>query len=110
MNEQPGKLMKPSDAAQRLGCSVRLVYTLASTGRLPSIRISTRTIRFRASDVDEYIDRCATSPAPGRDSKASTAVYVHDYASEMLNTPARWPVPRVERLRRATAKRVRRTG
>lgn len=48
-------LYSAEDIENRLGISRATVYTLARKGILPKIRVSTRLIRFRASDVEAFL-------------------------------------------------------
>ena len=48
------RLLKASEVADLLGCSVRLVWTLRSTGKLEAVKVAT-AIRFRLSDVRRII-------------------------------------------------------
>lgn len=51
------KLLKPSEAAQRLSISERKLWGLsAPRGPLPCVRIG-RSVRYAPADLDEYIHR-----------------------------------------------------
>jgi excisionase family DNA binding protein len=41
----PGALLRPTEAAARLGCSRRTVFTLIRSGRLPAIKLGMRSTR-----------------------------------------------------------------
>ena len=47
-------LLRVRDVARKLGLSEPHIYTLAATGRLPSIKLG-RAVRFRQADVDRFI-------------------------------------------------------
>jgi excisionase family DNA binding protein len=47
-------LLRPRDAARKLGLSIPHIYTLAAAGTLPSIKLG-RAVRFRPADVDRFI-------------------------------------------------------
>lgn len=47
-------LLKASDVAQILNLSKPMVYRLASTGELPSVKIG-GSVRVRKEDLDEYV-------------------------------------------------------
>ena len=51
----PDALYSAEDIENYLGISRATVYTLARKGILPKIRVSTRLIRFRASDVEAFL-------------------------------------------------------
>jgi excisionase family DNA binding protein len=48
-------LYSAEDIEKYLGISRATVYTLARKGILPKIRVSSRLIRFRASDVESFL-------------------------------------------------------
>jgi excisionase family DNA binding protein len=47
-------LMRVRDVARKLGLSEPHIYTLATLGRLPSVKLG-RAVRFRQVDVDRFI-------------------------------------------------------
>lgn len=49
------KLLKPREVASILGVSLAQVYRLAGN-ELPAVRFGGNTVRFRASDVETYIN------------------------------------------------------
>lgn len=52
------KLLKAEDVATLLGISMRSLWRFRSTGVIPApIRIGERTLRWRAQDIQEYLDR-----------------------------------------------------
>jgi excisionase family DNA binding protein len=57
------KLLRVRDVAERLAVSTRQVWKLASSGRLPApVRLG-RSVRWRASDIDRFIESgCPMSP------------------------------------------------
>jgi excisionase family DNA binding protein len=48
-------LLKIGEVAQLTGFSVGTLYHFVSQRRIPVVRISSRCIRFRRSDVDAWI-------------------------------------------------------
>lgn len=54
-NPPADTLYSAEDIENYLGISRATVYTLARKGILPKIRVSTRLIRFRASDVEAFL-------------------------------------------------------
>jgi excisionase family DNA binding protein len=51
------RLLTPDEVAKVLGVSVRYVWRMGRTGRLPRIKPpGTRYVRFRQSDVEHYIE------------------------------------------------------
>lgn len=48
------RLLKASQAAERLGVSVRTVWLLRSTGKLEAVKVNA-AIRFRASDIARIV-------------------------------------------------------
>lgn len=71
------RLLKPSDVARRLSVSRSWVYSAASDGRIPSLRLGgpDGPLRFIEEDIEEWIaqareewqPRAAASQATGRD-------------------------------------------
>lgn len=53
------------EAAQMLGVSQRKLWELANRGEIPTIRFD-RCVRYRPSDLQEYLDRHLSS-GPGGD-------------------------------------------
>jgi excisionase family DNA binding protein len=49
-------LLRAGQVAELLNCSVRLVWRLASEGRLPRVHLGPRCVRFRRSDVESLVD------------------------------------------------------
>ena len=54
-NSPADTLYSAADIESYLGISRATVYTLARKGILPKIRVSSRLIRFRASDVESFL-------------------------------------------------------
>ena len=59
-----GKLLTAADVAEILGKHPRTVLVLAERGELQAVRLGHRTVRFQASDVQDYINRHRTAVAP----------------------------------------------
>jgi excisionase family DNA binding protein len=60
-------LVTKSEAAERLGVSVRTIERLVATGRLPQVHIE-RLARFRVSDLESYVQSLTQNHAPRYDS------------------------------------------
>jgi len=60
--EVQDRLMRVDEIMERLGLSRSAVYELLSSGKLPTVRPSAdgRSVRVRASALDEYIDSLTT--------------------------------------------------
>jgi excisionase family DNA binding protein len=56
-------LVRKSEAAERLGVSVRTIERLVATGRLRQVQVE-RLARFRVSDLEAYVNNLADDPAP----------------------------------------------
>jgi excisionase family DNA binding protein len=50
-NPTPETLLSYAQAAQRLGVSRETIYRYQRAGKLPAIRLSSKTVRFRVSDL-----------------------------------------------------------
>jgi len=61
VNEQQQKtrLLKAEDIAVMLGLKVQTVYTMARRGELEKVKLSRKCLRFRADDVQRFIERKA---------------------------------------------------
>jgi excisionase family DNA binding protein len=61
VNEQQQKtrLLKAEDIAVMLGLKVQTVYTMARRGELEKVKLSRKCLRFRADDVERFIERKA---------------------------------------------------
>jgi excisionase family DNA binding protein len=55
-------LLDPQAVADILGLSPATVRELARKNELPSVRLGYKTVRFRASDVEAFIERRAVRP------------------------------------------------
>ena len=53
--QQPDRLLTAEQVATQLTCSVPFVY--AHQDELGGVRLSERALRFRESDVEQYIER-----------------------------------------------------
>jgi excisionase family DNA binding protein len=49
-------LTKAKQVAEQLGCSIALVRKLARDGKIPHVRVSTRTLRFQPEELAEFIN------------------------------------------------------
>jgi excisionase family DNA binding protein len=54
-------LLTVHDVAELLGLSVGSVYHLISQKRIPVVKLSSRCVRFRRSDIDAWIASLARS-------------------------------------------------
>ena len=60
------RLLTARVVADQLGVSIETVLRWACRGDLPSVQLSTRAIRFREEEVDEWLqDRQRATPARG---------------------------------------------
>ena len=61
MNAQQQKirLLTAEDIAEILHLKVQTVYTMARRGELEKVKLSRKCLRFRASDVERFIERKA---------------------------------------------------
>jgi excisionase family DNA binding protein len=59
-------LISQSEAARRLGVSLRTLYSLRAAGKLPCVRIG-RALRFRPTDLERFAAGCLVSE--GRDAR-----------------------------------------
>lgn len=55
------RLLSRSELADRWGVSTMFVHRLDKAGRIESVRISPKTIRYRLSDVIRFEDERTTS-------------------------------------------------
>lgn len=52
----PLTLLRPEQAAERIGVSRRTLFSMLKDGRfVVPVRLGTRTVRFASSDVDAWI-------------------------------------------------------
>jgi excisionase family DNA binding protein len=59
--QQKSRLLKAEDIAVMLGLKVQTVYTMARRGELEKVKLSRRCLRFRADDVERFIERIGLS-------------------------------------------------
>ncbi|MCG3133004.1 MAG: hypothetical protein HMLKMBBP_00090 [Planctomycetes bacterium] len=60
-------LVNAASVAQFLAVDTSTVYRLAQTGAIPAIKIAHRVLRFRATDVREFLEaRMRKAATPGR--------------------------------------------
>ena len=67
--DEKSSMLRVSQVAQRLNCSLSMVYQLIESGRLPSHNVGLKkAIRVSEDDLREYIERRRTAgrqrPAP----------------------------------------------
>ena len=62
--QQKNQLLKAEDIAVMLGLKVQTVYTMARRGELEKVKLSRRCLRFRADDVERFIERKAAALLP----------------------------------------------
>ncbi len=55
MTDSLRPLLKLQDVAAKLGVSLRQVWRYINDGRLPVRRLSARTVRVRAEDLEAFI-------------------------------------------------------
>lgn len=54
------KLLDHAAAAEILGVEPRTLRLWRNTRRLPFLKISSRVIRYRAADLQQWLDQCRT--------------------------------------------------
>jgi len=54
--QQKTQLLKAEEIASMLGLKVQTVYTMARRGELEKVKLSRRCLRFRARDVERFIE------------------------------------------------------
>jgi excisionase family DNA binding protein len=59
IHRQKDQLLKAEEIAAMLGLKVQTVYTMARRGELEKVKLSRRCLRFRAGDVERFIERKA---------------------------------------------------
>jgi len=61
MNEQQEylRLLTAEDIAVMLGLKVQTVYTMARRGELEKVKLSRKCLRFRADEIERFIERKA---------------------------------------------------
>lgn len=57
--QQKTQLLKAEEIAVMLGLKVQTVYAMARRGEFSKVKLSRRCIRFRAGDVERFIERKA---------------------------------------------------
>jgi excisionase family DNA binding protein len=62
MYDQPKKtlLLKAEDIAEMLGLKVQTIYSMARRGELEKVKLSRKCLRFRADEVERFIERKAS--------------------------------------------------
>ena len=55
--QQKIQLLKAEEIAAMLGLKVQTVYTMARRGDLEKVKLSRRCLRFRARDVERFIQK-----------------------------------------------------
>jgi len=50
-------LLKAEEIAVMLGLKVQTVYTMARRGELAKVKLSRKCLRFRADDVERFIEK-----------------------------------------------------
>ncbi|TPG13170.1 helix-turn-helix domain-containing protein [Sphingomonas oligophenolica] len=58
------ELLNEAEAAEVLRISPRLLRDLRTQGRVAYVKIGSRRILYRLSDLEEYIQRCVTIVTP----------------------------------------------
>lgn len=71
MNIVGDEILEAGDVANELKISRDAVYDLAASGKLPSIRISRKVLRFSRSHLDKFL-KAHTHNAPTRTDDAHT--------------------------------------
>lgn len=54
-NEVEDRLLKIDEVSERFGVTVETVYKWGQDGTLPRVALSRRAIRYRESDVEQFI-------------------------------------------------------
>jgi excisionase family DNA binding protein len=54
---QRNRLLKAEEIAVMLGLKVQTVYTMARRGELAKVKLSRKCLRFRADEVERFIER-----------------------------------------------------
>jgi excisionase family DNA binding protein len=58
------RLMTPADAAAKLGVTRRWLLEQAAAGRIPSVKLAARLVRFDPADLDRYAESRRRTPPP----------------------------------------------
>jgi excisionase family DNA binding protein len=61
IHRQKDQLLKAEEIAAMLGLKVQTVYAMARRGELEKVKLSRRCLRFRAGEVERFIERKAHS-------------------------------------------------
>lgn len=59
--QQKIRLLKAEQIAAMLGLKVQTVYAMARRGELEKVKLSRKCLRFRAGEVERFIERKARS-------------------------------------------------
>jgi excisionase family DNA binding protein len=54
---QKNQLLKAEEIAAILGLKVQTIYTMARRGELEKVKLSRKCLRFRADDVQRFIEK-----------------------------------------------------
>jgi excisionase family DNA binding protein len=54
-------LLKAEEIASMLGLNVQTIYATARRGELEKVKLSRKCVRFRAGDVERFIERNAVA-------------------------------------------------
>jgi excisionase family DNA binding protein len=54
---QKNQLLKAEEIAVMLGLKVQTVYSMARRGELEKVKLSRKCLRFRADDVERFIEK-----------------------------------------------------
>jgi len=54
---QRNRLLKAEEIAVMLGLKVQTVYTMARRGELEKVKLSRKCLRFRADEVERFIEK-----------------------------------------------------
>ena len=57
--QQKNQLLTAEDIAEILHLKVQTIYTMARRGELEKVKLSRKCLRFRADDVERFIERKA---------------------------------------------------
>lgn len=67
------ELLRRVEFADRVGVTVRTVERWEREGRGPKpIRIGRRTVRYRVTDIENWLDQLSESPESGANDEAGT--------------------------------------
>ena len=57
-------LLRPVEAAESLGVSLRTLMAWVAAGQIPVVRCGLRCLRFSTADLDSWIRERSTRPVP----------------------------------------------